>query len=407
MGASSLRKTKLHGWHIGAGARMVEFSGWDMPVLYPTGPKEEHLRVRSAAGLFDIDHMGRFAVMGKGALDFLQYIQTWDAARIGPGRAHYAMLCNDAGGVIDDIFIYRMGAGAPAGPGASGGARSDTPDDARVPAALSAAAPAEWLVVVNAGNRDKDLAWMHGHARRFGAEVRDVSDETCMVALQGPEARAILGGLTDADLSSVGHHSITICPVSGVPCIVCTSGYTGEPGVEIMVPAAHAEEVWRKILSAGAPRRLIPCGLAARDSLRAEACLPLYGHEIDENKDPYAAGLAGAAVRLDGHDCIGRQALTALSRNPPARKLAGLEMTETAVPRQGYPIASGGREIGFVTTGLFSPGTGRYLGMGYVEGAFAGIGQEVDVVIRGAPKAARIVERPFYRSPHWGGSRRS
>jgi aminomethyltransferase len=192
--------------------------------------------------------------------------------------------------------------------------------------------------------------------------------------------------------------------VAGIPCTVCTTGYTGEPGFELLAPAPRAVEVWEALLGAGKERGLVPCGLAARDSLRAEACFPLYGHDIGEDTDPFSAGLSKAAVRMEGHDFVGKDALVKLSEKPPERRLVGFEMVEASVPRQGYPIAVDGRVVGNVTTGLFSPSTGRYLGMGYVESAHSETGSRVDVIIRDVPKAARIVERPFYRSPHWGSA---
>jgi aminomethyltransferase len=375
MGEDPLKKTRLHGLHVSAGARMTGFGGWDMPVQYLTGPREEHLRVRNAAGLFDIDHMGRFALSGRGAFPFLQSIQTWDVSRVPPGYAHYSLMCTERGGIVDDIFIYHL--------------------------RESEAEHREWLIVVNAGNRDKDLAWMSERAGRFDAGVNDVSSETCMTALQGPAARLILQSLTEADVSAMAYHRVMRSSVAGASCTLCTTGYTGEPGFEILIPADRAEKVWGALLEAGETQGLIPCGLAARDSLRAEASLPLYEHEITEDTDPFSAGLGKAAVSLEGHDFIGKTALLALSRNPSGRRLACFRMVEAAVPRRGYRVAAGGAAIGAVTTGLFSPSTNRYIGMGYLEAGHAGIGNVVDIVIRDSPKPARVVERPFYRSPHW------
>jgi aminomethyltransferase len=366
---------------------MTEFGGWDMPIHYAAGPREEHVRVRSAAGLFDIDHMGRFSVSGPASLDVLQGIQTWDASRISPGSAHYSMLCTDSGGIRDDIFLYHL----------------DTADIAAKSSAKppKAAREAEWLIVVNAANRKKDLAWLKECSSLYNVDFRDVSSQTCMVALQGPASREILQTLTDTDLSGMAHHRVRRCSVVGASCILCTTGYTGEPGFEIMIQAAHAEEAWSAILAAGAPFRLIPCGLAARDSLRAEACLPLYGHEISEDADPFSAGLGPAAVRMEGHDFIGKQALQELAAAAGSRKLVCFKMVDPSVPRQGYPIVSGPQSIGAVTTGLFSPSTGGYVGMGYVEAGFAAVGTAIQIVIRDSPKPAVVVERPFYKSPHW------
>jgi aminomethyltransferase len=349
---------------------MVDFGGWDMPVQYETGPREEHIRVREAAGLFDIDHMGRLEISGPQSEDFLQRVQTWDVSRLKPGRAHYSMILNENGGIVDDIFVYRK--------------------------------PDSWLLVVNASNAPKDTQWLKFQAEGFKVSIRDLRDDTCLVALQGPAARAVLQSLgPKEDLDSVGYHHVVERTFAGARVTLCTTGYTGEPGFEILMPARDCQKTWSAILEAGAPRRLIPCGLAARDSLRAEACLPLYGNEMDETTDPLSAGLVRAAVRLEGHDFIGRRALAALALSPLPRVLVAFEMKEPAVPRHGYDIAAGGKVIGKVTTGLFSPSTGKYIGMGYVETAHAGLGTEVSIVIRDAHKAAQIVERPFYTSPHW------
>ncbi|HVO40063.1 MAG TPA: glycine cleavage system aminomethyltransferase GcvT [Spirochaetia bacterium] len=363
-------QTKLHAWHLKAGARMVDFGGWDMPIQYETGPREEHLRVRSFAGLFDIDHMGRFEITGPGTLVFLQLVQTWDASRIAEGRAHYSLLCSESGGIIDDIFLYHL--------------------------------PRSWLMIVNASNTPKDLAWLQSRARGFDVKIRDAGADTCMLALQGPGARDILKPLcSGVDPAAMGFHRVVECGIDGSRAILCTTGYTGEPGFEMLLPAARAEVLWEKILLEDRAAGLIPCGLAARDSLRAEACLPLYGHEIDETTDPFTAGLARAAVCMDGHDFVGRAALAAVSSAPLPRQMVGFEMVDAGVPRQGYAIQAAGCAPGRVTTGLASPSTGRFVGMGYVESACAETGSAVRIVIRDTEKAARIVARPFYTSPHW------
>jgi aminomethyltransferase len=363
-------ETKLHAWHVANGARMVDFGGWDMPVQYVTGPRDEHMRVRAAAGLFDIDHMGRIEVAGPQAVAFLQRVQTWDVGRIAPGRAHYSMLLNESGGIIDDIFVYHR--------------------------------PDSWLIVVNAANTPKDTAWLESHARGMDVTLRGANADTCMVALQGPAARGILQQLCpDTDLSSVGFHHVLDCGIAGAASTLCTTGYTGEPGYELLVPPGDCLRIWEALLAAGSQSRLIPCGLAARDSLRAEACLPLYGHELSEAVDPLSAGLARAAVSLTGHDFTGRKALAALALGRPSRILAGFEMVDPGVPRSGYGIEQEGRQVGTVTTGLFSPSTGKYLGMGYVESGISEPGHDIAIRIRDASKAARIVPRPFYTSPHW------
>ncbi len=365
-----MQNTRLHGWHLSHGARMVDFGGWDMPVQYEPGPREEHQRVREAAGLFDIDHMGRVQITGADAAAFLQRVQTWDVASLKPGRAHYSLLLNEAAGIIDDIFVYHREGG--------------------------------WLLVINASNAPKDIAWLRTQAKGFKVDLRDLRSDTCLVALQGPAAMQILQDISPKeDFTGLGYHRVVERTLAGARVTLCTTGYTGEPGCEILLPARECTRLWDAVLEAGAPRRLIPCGLAARDSLRAEACFPLYGNEIDETTDPHKAGLMRAAVRLEGHEFVGRKALAAIALSPLKEILVGLEMTEPGVPRNGCEIAAGADVIGKVTTGLFSPSTGKYLGMGYVDAAHAAVGTPIAVVIRGSHKAARVAERPFYKSPHW------
>jgi aminomethyltransferase len=338
-------ETRLHRWHLENGARMVDFGGWDMPVQYATGPRAEHLRVREAAGLFDIDHMGRLEISGPQAQEFLQRLQTWDVSRLEPGRAHYSMILKESGGILDDIFIYRK--------------------------------PGSWLVVVNASNAQKDILWLQAHAAGLNMSIRDLRAETCLVALQGPAARQVLQALAPKEkLADIGYHHVVERTFAGARVTLCTTGYTGEPGYEILMPAHGCERLWDAILEAGAPLRLIPCGLAARDSLRAE-------------------------VRMEGHDFIGRRALAGRALSPLPRVLVCFEMKEPGVPRHGYEITADGRPAGTVTTGLFSPSTAKYVGMGYVDTACSAVGNELGIVIRDGHKAARIVERPFYTSPHW------
>jgi aminomethyltransferase len=363
-------QTKLHDWHVRAGARMIDFSGWDMPIQYPTGPREEHLRVRSSAGLFDIDHMGRFELSGPDSLELLQRLQTWDASRVAVGRAHYSLLCSESGGIIDDIFLYHL--------------------------------PQSWLVIVNASNAAKDFAWFQAGCKGMKVLLKNQGMDTCMLAFQGPAAREILKPLcVGMDVAGMGFHRVGECDILGASCILCTTGYTGEPGFEMLVPSTDAERIWASILEAGKALGALPCGLGARDSLRAEACLPLYGHEIDETTDPISAGLVRAAVCLDGHRFSGQAALARIATGTLSSSLVGFEMVDQGVPRQGYAIQSENRRIGRVTTGLASPSTGLFVGMGYVESAFAEVGREVQIVIRETPKTARIVKRPFYTSPHW------
>ena len=282
------------------------------------------------------------------------------------------MLLNEKAGVIDDIFVYH---------------RADA---------------ASWLLVVNAANAPKDTAWLKEQARAFKVTISDRSADTCMVALQGPAARGILQALcAKIDLAAVGFHRVVETDVDGGASILCTTGYTGERGYEMLLPAGECERLWERLLAAGAAARLIPCGLAARDTLRAEACLPLYGNEIDETTDPLSAGLARAAVSLEGHDFIGRKALAALALEAPPQVLTGFEMVDTGGPPPRLPHREGRDNRRQGDHGALQPEHGKYLGMGYVTHELAAVGQPVSIVIRDSHKTARIVERPFYTSPHW------
>ena len=343
---------------------MVEFAGWEMPVQYPTGPIEEHQRVRTAAGLFDIDHMGQLRLSGPDAEIFLQSVQTWDIRRTRVGEAHYALLCYADGGIVDDVFLYHL---------------SDC-----------------WLIVVNAANREKDLTWLQAHVEDAAVTLEDISEQTYMLALQGPRAQAILQRVTEADLARVAFHTIISSQVAGIPALISATGYTGEHGYELLFPADEAEHVWTTLLQAGESEGLTPCGLAARDTLRAEACLPLYGHEIYADVDPISAGL-GFAVSFDKGEFIGREALLKIRLEGPRQRLIAFEMIERGMPRPGYPVMAGGMPVGQVTSGLYSPSTGRYVGMAYVPAAYAAVGTELTIVIHERPRAARVVQRPFYR----------
>jgi aminomethyltransferase len=341
---------------------MVEFAGWELPVQYPTGPTVEHHAVRNAAGLFDIDHMGQIEVRGPDAEAFLQLVQTWDISRMALNEAHYGLLTYGDGTLVDDIFIYRL--------------------------------PDRWLVIVNADNRAKDMAWMQAHAHDFDVSLLDMSDELYMMALQGPKAEAILQPHTEGDLSALNTRFALETTILGYPAIIGRTGYTGEDGFEIYVPAAAATETWETLLASGKEHGLLPCGLAARDSLRFEACMPLYGHEIDATINPLEARL-GWAVSWD-KEFIGRQALLKTKLEHPRRLLVGFEMLERSVPREHYPIAIGNKEVGHVTTGMKSPTLDKFLGLGYVPRESSALGTEIEVLVRDVPKRAKLIKRPFY-----------
>jgi len=355
-------RTALSETHVALGGRMVEFAGWELPVQYPTGPTVEHHAVRNAAGLFDIDHMGQFEVRGRDAEAFLQLIQSWDVSRMALNEAHYGLLTYGDGTLVDDIFIYRLAE--------------------------------RWLVIVNAGNRAKDLAWMNSFTRDFDLSLRDLSDELYMMALQGPKAETILQKLSEADLSTLAARNAMETSLLGHTAIIGRTGYTGEDGFEIYVPAAIAPQLWDTLLAAGKDEGLLPCGLAARDSLRFEACMPLYGHEIDASTNPLEARLGWAVSWVK--DFIGRQALLKTKLEQPQRLLIGFEMIDRAVPREHYPLALDGQVVGHVTTGMKSPTLDKFLGLGYLPRELTALGTEVDVLIREVPKRAKIVKRPFY-----------
>ena len=359
------RHTGLYEEHLRLHGRMVPFAGWELPVQYDgLGPTVEHQAVRTCAGLFDIDHMGQVQVTGPQALAFLQGIQVADLSTVALHDARYSLMCYADGGVVDDIFVYRL-------------------EDQR------------WWVIVNAANRSKDVTWLRTHAYGMNVEITDISDETYMVALQGPRAQAILQSLTNADLSSMAFHTCAEAQVAGVPTVIGATGYTGEYGYELFFPAARATLMWRSILEAGAGEGLLPCGLAARDSLRFEPCLPLYGHEIDQDIDPISARL-GWAVSFDKGDFVGRDALLKIKLEGPSRLLVGFEMVDKAVPRGGYEVLVDGVTVGTVTTGMKSPTTGRFVGLTYVPASGAALGSALEIVIRDQTKRAVVVRRPFY-----------
>ena len=359
-------KTPLYETHVALGGRMVEFAGWALPVQYPTGPTAEHHAVRKAAGLFDIDHMGQFEIRGSDAELVLQLVQVWDLDQMQTYEAHYSLLLYGDGTVVDDIFLYKL--------------------------------PDRWLVVVNAANRQKDLAWLQANTLGFEVTITDRSDETCMLALQGPQAEAILQRLTPSPLSQVATRTAIETTLADVPALLGRTGYTGEDGFELYFPASEAVTIWEKLIAAGQPNGLLPCGLAARDSLRFEACMPLYGHEISATINPLEARL-GWTISWD-KEFIGREALLKVKLEKPQRLLVGFELIDKAIARDHYEIAQNGQVIGFVTSGLKSPTLERFLGLGYVPSALAALGTEIDIIVRGQAKKAKVVKRPFYQ-PHY------
>ncbi|MEM7126757.1 MAG: glycine cleavage system aminomethyltransferase GcvT [Chloroflexota bacterium] len=364
--SDDLSRTSLFTWHADNGGRMVPFSGWEMPVQYPTGPLEEHHITRRSAGLFDIDHMGQIEVSGPDAEAYLNRVVTWDISTMSDYDAHYALLCREDGGVLDDLFIYKL--------------------------------PQRWLVVVNAGNRQKDFAWMVGQIDTFQVNVEDISDETYMLALQGPKAINLLNQLTDVDLNVVPRFTAIEAQVNDTATLIGRTGYTGEDGVELFFPAQSALTLWEAILSAGPANEIevAPIGLAARDSLRFEPSFPLYGHEITEEITPLEANLRWACSW--NKEFIGRASLLAQKEAGIPRKIVGLTMTEKGVPREGYPVLDGdGQEVGVVVSGMYAPTVDQYCAHALVQRSSAKVGTGLQVQIRKNTRAAVVTKRPFYK----------
>jgi aminomethyltransferase len=362
-----LRKTPLHGWHVAHGARMVPFGGWDMPVQYPTGILAEHRATRAGVGLFDISHMGRVELRGSDALALLQRTTTNDVAALTPGRAQYSVLCNEDGGTLDDVIVYRL-------------------ED-------------RYLVVVNAGNRERDLAWWRDCAGAWGLDVGldDRTAEVAMIAVQGPAAEGLLQSLTAMPLATLRYYTITAGELAGRPLSLARTGYTGEDGFELMVASDQAVALWETLLARAAPVQSLAAGLGARDTLRLEAGMPLYGHELSEEISPLEAGL-GRVVKLEKGEFVGRAALAAQAAAGPTRRLAGFVMEETAIPRQGYAVTAEGEPAGVVTSGGFGPSAERGIGMAYVPTALAIEGTALRVEVRGRSVPARVSKLPFW--PH-------
>jgi aminomethyltransferase len=358
-----VRRTPLYDAHRRLGGRMVEFAGWEMPVYY-TGILEEHLAVREHAGLFDVSHMGEIELRGARALSACQNLVTNDAAALRPGRAQYALMCLPSGGIVDDVIYYCL-------------------------------ASDRFLFCVNASNEDKDYRWMKQHAA--GAEVINRSAEFAQLALQGPKALMILQALTTIDLAALGSFSAIESDVAGVRALLSRTGYTGEDGFEIYLAPSDAERTWDRLLATGAPQGLVPVGLGARDTLRLEMGMMLYGNDIDEETTPLEAGL-GWVVKLGKGDFIGREPLVRQKAEGLGRRLVGLLMADTAAPpRHGYRIIHGGRPVGVVTSGTKSPTLGRGIALGFVERSVSEVGTRVAVEVRSRQHPAEIVALPFVR----------
>jgi aminomethyltransferase len=361
-----LKRTPLYQAHVRAGARMVPFGGWEMPVQY-TGIIEEHRTVRAAVGLFDVSHMGEFEVDGPGALTALQRLTTNDVAALQVGQIHYSLLCYPNGTIVDDLTVYRMG-------------------DAR------------YLLTVNAGNIDKDWAWVTEQTRDVkDARWRNASEGTGLIAVQGPKAEALVARLADRDVTRIGYYRFERGTVAEVPTLISRTGYTGEDGFELYAPADQTEKLWSALLAGGRGDGVAVIGLGARDTLRLEMKYALYGNDIDETTNALEAGL-GWVVKPAKGDFTGREALEKIRADGVPRKLIGIEMTERAVARHGYPVLKDEGAVGTVTSGSYAPSADKYIAMAYVTTALASTGTELAVEIRGQAKPARVVKTPFYPS---------
>jgi aminomethyltransferase len=360
---TALKQTPLHDEHLALDARMVPFAGYAMPVQYATGIVKEHQAVRNDAGLFDVSHMGEFEVRGPEALGLIQTLMTNDASKLAVGQAQYTVMCKPDGGALDDCLVYRF-------------------DD-------------RYMVVVNAANLEKDRAWFEQHAADFDVEFADRSAEIALLALQGPKAQRILTALTEADLEAIGFYRFAEGEVAGVEGVISRTGYTGEDGFELYLPAGDAVTVWEALLRAGAEHGLMPAGLGARDSLRLEVGYILYGNDLDEEHTPLEAGL-GWVVKLGKGEFNGSDVLARQKEEGVAKKLVGFVLQERGFPREGYEIRWQGEAVGEVTSGVLSHSTGDGVGMGYVPTEASKSGTELEVVIRGKAIPAVVRRPPFY-----------
>lgn len=355
--------TPLHARHQQLGARIVDFAGWAMPLQY-AGLESEHRAVRTAAGMFDVSHMGEIEFRGPGALAAANGLISNDLSQAKDGQALYAGLLNDAGGFVDDVVAYRI---------------TET----------------HILVCVNAANVDKDFAWMHERAPA-NCKPANTSADFAQLAVQGPQAARIVGKLTPSKLDALGNYHFVRDTVAGVESIISRTGYTGEDGFELYCSPASATKLWDALLEEGAADGLVPAGLAARDTLRTEMKYALYGNDIDDAHSPLEAGL-GWIVKFDKPAFIGREALIQQKATGVARRLVGFELVDTGIARPHYPLLHNGQKVGEVTSGTLSPTLARSIGMGYLPTALARDGNEFHVEIRGRKAAARVVKTPFYR----------
>ncbi len=343
---------------------MIGFGGWDMPVQY-AGIVEEHRMVRGAAGCFDVSHMGEFEFRGADAARALQGLTTNDVAALEVGQVQYSLLCQDDGGIVDDLTLYRL-------------------------------ADVDYMMTVNAANIDKDWAWITDRLEGR-VEAKNVSTETGLIAVQGPRAEVVVGRVSDLDVTRIGYYRFARGRVAGAGAVISRTGYTGEDGFELYLAAEDTERVWEALLAEGKADGVGPIGLGARDTLRLEMKYALYGNDIDQTTNPLEAGL-GWVVKPAKGEFVGRAAIERVRAAGPGRRLVGFEMVDRAVARHGYRILHDGVVCGHVTSGSFAPSAERYIGIGYVPAALAAVGTPIEVEVRGRPQRARVVKTPFYPS---------
>lgn len=363
----TLKKTPLYNEHIKLGAKMVSFAGFEMPVQY-SGVMDEHQAVRQHAGLFDVSHMGEFEFLGRDALPFLDYLTANDVTKLVDGKAHYSLLLNESGGVVDDILVYRIH-------------------------------EEHFIMVVNASNIEKDFKWIHKHQPSIAKiEINNISDHVCLLALQGPKALAIIQPLLDQPVADLRPFHFLIGTLAGQEnCIIARTGYTGEDGVEIFCKNQPAIAIWQALLETGQPKGLKPVGLGARDTLRLEARLSLYGHEINDETHPFEAGLSWV-VKMEKPNFIGKTALQKIKTQGLKRQLVGFKMVDKGIAREGFTVVDQDkRPIGKVTSGSYSPTLGQAIGLAYVPLDKAEIGTKFNVDIRGNLKLAEVIVTPFYK----------
>lgn len=371
--APQLKQTPLNATHRQMGGRMVDFGGWDMPVQYPAGTVEEHLRTRTRAGLFDVSHMGEIDVSGKDAIAAINYLTSNDVSKLIDGQAQYSALTTPAGTVVDDLLVYRFNA-------------------------------EHLMLVVNAGTTDKDWDWINEHLRHDSVSLRNVSGAYCQLALQGPEALRILQPLVNVPLAEIKYYHFTKGTVDGIDAIISRTGYTGEDGFEVYASSDKSTHLWNRMLEAGRFGQadgVLPCGLAARNTLRLEAAMALYGHEIDENTTLLEANL-GWICKLAKGEFIGRDALSKQKEEGVRRRLVGFEITERGIARDDQEVLIEGQRVGRVTSGSPAPYLKKNIGLAYVPIEFATEGKVIEIDVRGRLVGAKIVKTPFYKRERTG-----